>query len=155
MSDIDDMVEEMRKLRAERDQWKANHDNQVAIKAAVLDRPDLGDRAKRVLGLIEERDELRAALTAIARYDPPDTDYRIHEVMRTMAHAALGKLEWRDIGDGYCELVSPCSVAELRAIIRRMFYMRLPTGGKLEHLIEATDENLLQACFAALKESKT
>jgi Zn-dependent M16 (insulinase) family peptidase len=40
-------------LERERDQWKANHDNQVAIKAAVLDRPDLGDRARSVLELRE------------------------------------------------------------------------------------------------------
>ena len=46
-------------VTAERDRWKANHDNQVAIKAAILERPDLGDRATRVVALIAERDEAR------------------------------------------------------------------------------------------------
>lgn len=35
----------------ERDMWRANHNNQVQIKRAVLDRPDLGDRAKLVMEL--------------------------------------------------------------------------------------------------------
>ena len=43
----------------ERDQWKANHDNQLEIKRAVLDRPDLGERATLVQKLITERNALR------------------------------------------------------------------------------------------------
>jgi hypothetical protein len=35
----------------ERDTWKANHDNAVSIKRAVLDRPDLQERAKAILAL--------------------------------------------------------------------------------------------------------
>lgn len=44
-SEIGPATEAIRKefdrLRAERDMWKANHDNQVAIKRAVVCRPDL------------------------------------------------------------------------------------------------------------------
>lgn len=47
-------------MKDERDHWKANHDNQVAIKRALLDRPDLAERAKAVQSLVDERDALRA-----------------------------------------------------------------------------------------------
>jgi len=40
--------------------WKANHDNQVALKAMLMERPDLGDRAARIAELIRERDEWAA-----------------------------------------------------------------------------------------------
>jgi len=43
--------EVMADLRQDVAAWKANHDNQVAIKRAVLDRPDLGERAKSVVAL--------------------------------------------------------------------------------------------------------
>jgi hypothetical protein len=46
--------------RAEAAHWKSNHDNQVAIKSALIQRPDLGDRAQRIATLIKERDESRA-----------------------------------------------------------------------------------------------
>jgi hypothetical protein len=42
--------------------WKANHDNQVSLKAMLMDRPDLGDRAYRIAELIRERDEARFLL---------------------------------------------------------------------------------------------
>lgn len=61
---IEKLVEERDAAVKARDHWKANHDNQVAIKHAVLDRPDLGDQSRSVLALTAERDELRAALTA-------------------------------------------------------------------------------------------
>ena len=55
-----------RRLERERDEarkeaamWKANHDNQVKLKAALMDRPDLGDRARKVVSLAKERDEAR------------------------------------------------------------------------------------------------
>jgi hypothetical protein len=54
--------ERVEALEGERDHWKANHDNQVEIKAAVLDRPDLGDRARKVMALIAERDALAERL---------------------------------------------------------------------------------------------
>lgn len=51
-----------RRLAEAREQtamWKANHDNQVSLKAMLMDRPDLGDRASRIAELIRERDEAR------------------------------------------------------------------------------------------------
>ena len=38
----------------QRDEWKANHDNQVKLKQIILDRPDLRERAALVQKLIEE-----------------------------------------------------------------------------------------------------
>lgn len=58
----DAAVAEVARLTKERDHWKSNHDNQVAIKHAVLDRPDLGDQSRSVLALTTDRDELRAHL---------------------------------------------------------------------------------------------
>lgn len=54
---------ELSEARAEAAHWKANHDNQVAIKSALIQRPDLGDRAQRIEDLIKERDEAKAALS--------------------------------------------------------------------------------------------
>jgi hypothetical protein len=62
-----------RRLERERDEareaamWKANHDNQVALKAMLMERPDLGDRASRIAELIRERDEAHHLLSRIAR----------------------------------------------------------------------------------------
>jgi len=53
---------EIERLKAERDHWKANHDHQVKLKAAIADRPDLGDRAKRVAELVAEVERLKAEL---------------------------------------------------------------------------------------------
>ena len=48
--------DEARELAA---MWKANHDNQVALKAMLMERPDLCDRASRIAELIRDRDEAR------------------------------------------------------------------------------------------------
>jgi len=44
--EISRLESELNATRRERDQWKANHDNQVRPKAAITDEP--GDRVKRV-----------------------------------------------------------------------------------------------------------
>ncbi len=59
-----DMADLARKLERERDMWKANHDNQVELKRTLMDRPDLGERAKRMQELIAERDQLRKVCDA-------------------------------------------------------------------------------------------
>lgn len=46
--EIERLTKALEDMTKQRDQWKANHDNQVMIKRAVLDRPDLGDRAKAI-----------------------------------------------------------------------------------------------------------
>ncbi len=93
-----------RRLERERDEareeskmWKANHDNQVKLKSALMDRHDLGDRARKVVALAKERDEarelarelrdaLRLTLTSlIGRMVPKDTD------TVECAHAAITK----------------------------------------------------------------
>lgn len=53
-SEIELQRDEARKEAA---MWKANHDNQAKLKAALLDRHDLGERARKVLSLAKERDE--------------------------------------------------------------------------------------------------
>jgi len=42
--------------------WKSNHDNQVKLKSIIMSRPDLGDRAPRVVALMDELARLRAEL---------------------------------------------------------------------------------------------
>jgi len=51
--------------RAEAAKWKANHDNQVALKSAIIQRPDLRDRSERVQSLIRDRDALKAEIESI------------------------------------------------------------------------------------------
>lgn len=67
---------ELAEARREAAKWKANHDNQVAIKSVLIQRPDLGDRAQRIAALIEEnkkmRDAIKVALNSFA--DDPDSD---------------------------------------------------------------------------------
>lgn len=45
-------------LKQERDTWKANHDNQVKLKAAIASRPDLGERAAKVEEMAGEIERL-------------------------------------------------------------------------------------------------
>jgi hypothetical protein len=56
------MEEEIKTVTEQRDEWKANHDNQVSINKLLRDRPDLKDRAASVDKLIEQRDSLQAQL---------------------------------------------------------------------------------------------
>ena len=61
-------ADEIERLTAERDQWKANHDNQVAIKAAILDRPDLKERAASVQRLTTQLAEAQRNKVEQARH---------------------------------------------------------------------------------------
>lgn len=47
-------------LAEEGGKWKANHDNQVALRRALMDRPDLKERAALVERLAAERDAWKA-----------------------------------------------------------------------------------------------
>jgi len=58
-------VEELEKAKKEVEAWKANHDNQVKLKAILMDRPDLKDRAKRMQELIAELTKAENALKAL------------------------------------------------------------------------------------------
>ena len=69
-------------LTAERDHWKANHDNQVRVKQSILDRPDLQDRAKKVQDIIAERDRYRVALELLATRLEIDARASIAEASR-------------------------------------------------------------------------
>lgn len=53
-------VEMAARAEVERDMWKANHDNQVAIKRIIAARPDLKDRAPMVEKLMAERNRAQA-----------------------------------------------------------------------------------------------
>ena len=59
---------ELEEARKQRDKWKANHDNQVAINRTLRDRPDLGERAKLVDALTKQRDALAEALQKAVDY---------------------------------------------------------------------------------------
>lgn len=45
---------ELAAAQAETAKWKAAHDNQVKIKSILIQRPDLGDRAKRIERILTE-----------------------------------------------------------------------------------------------------
>ena len=61
---------ELADMTKDRDEWKANHDNQVAINRALRDRPDLGERAKLVDALTKQRDALAEALREMLKFTP-------------------------------------------------------------------------------------
>lgn len=54
--------EQIIKLTKDRDMWKANHDNQVKLKSAIIDRLDCGDRARKVVALFDRIKELESAI---------------------------------------------------------------------------------------------
>lgn len=61
-SEAERITSEIRAVTSQRDEWKANHDNQVSINQLLRDRPDLKDRAASVDKLIEQRDSLQKVL---------------------------------------------------------------------------------------------
>jgi oligoribonuclease NrnB/cAMP/cGMP phosphodiesterase (DHH superfamily) len=73
MVEIDEaqkMERELAAMTKDRDKWKANHDNQVAINRTLRDRPDLGERAKLVDALTKQRDALAEALSPFVKLNP-------------------------------------------------------------------------------------
>lgn len=72
VAEIDRLRTALAATEKDRDHWRANHDNQVAIKRTLLDRPDLGDRAQSVQALVSERDRLRAAFQVVIDRAPEE-----------------------------------------------------------------------------------
>lgn len=66
-----DLVNHIERIWRDCNNWKANHDNQVKIKAAVLDRPDLGDRATKVTKLVAELEHLKQFRLCKDHYNDP------------------------------------------------------------------------------------
>ena len=62
---IAQLVEFIDQLSKERDEWKANHDNQVKIKRTLTDRPDLQERAHLVQELNKKVDDMQIAIDAV------------------------------------------------------------------------------------------
>ena len=73
----DDLINEFARLKAELHHWKANHCNQVSIKSAILDRPDLGDRAKKVQKLVKDNEALRRIIEHMYVYSRRYCDGRM------------------------------------------------------------------------------
>ncbi len=64
--ELDKVIGEVDRLNEDRDHWKANHDHMKAIKQAVLERPDLEDRAAKVQQLVADLDEETALRERLA-----------------------------------------------------------------------------------------
>ena len=106
-----DLERELEEARKQRDKWKANHDNQVAINRTLRDRPDLGERAKLVNALTKQRDALAEALelflsrvryTSVFMNGNPTGgtfDYRSHgfDAEVELAHKALAATKGGDV----------------------------------------------------------
>lgn len=65
------MFNHARQLEQELNSWKAAHDNQVNLRRALMDRPDLKERAILVMKLQQERDEARELVRLLE--DNPET----------------------------------------------------------------------------------
>jgi phage shock protein A len=91
---IDSLRDENAKLRAERDTWKANHDNMVYLNRLLRDRPDMAERARLVDELISHRDASRAFSQLMDRENKALTAER-DALARAVADAevALGAME--------------------------------------------------------------
>ena len=59
---INNQYELIKEISDERDHWKANHDNQVALKQTLTQRPDLKDRSAKMNELVDKLDIARRAL---------------------------------------------------------------------------------------------
>jgi HEAT repeat protein len=59
---INNQYELIKEISDERDHWKANHDNQVALKQTLSQRPDLKDRSVKMNELMDKLDIARRAL---------------------------------------------------------------------------------------------
>ena len=59
---INNQYELIKEISDERDHWKANHDNQVALKQTLSQRPDLKDRSAKMNELMDKLDIARRAL---------------------------------------------------------------------------------------------
>lgn len=57
-------------LKRQRDEWKANHDNQVELKRIITSRPDLKERAPLVERLASERNTLLTAAKNLLPFLP-------------------------------------------------------------------------------------
>jgi hypothetical protein len=72
------------KLERERDEWKASHDNQVNIRRALMDRPDMKERAELV---VQMQNEIAVLRSRVAEYQPYadsalTTDYNVAECQK-------------------------------------------------------------------------
>jgi len=57
---LDAICDHVEKLERERNEWKANHDNQVELKRAIACRPDMAERAPMVEKLMSERNRAKS-----------------------------------------------------------------------------------------------
>lgn len=85
-----DMVQqELDAVIAQRDHWKANHENQVRRARILMERPDMPiERVaayKRMLELEQQRDQMLAALEHIRRRIPHGGFAQIHDGSATVA----------------------------------------------------------------------
>jgi hypothetical protein len=68
-------------LTRERDMWKANHDNQVALKRCLMDRPDLQSRAASMQALIRRATR---AETLCEEYREATEDFTYFKTIRDL-----------------------------------------------------------------------
>lgn len=91
---LDQLSKELIEARAESKKWKDNHDNQVKINQLLRDRPDLGDRAKSVDGLIKRHDIMKTALMEIeCRYVDGEDTYKDWNAMGQIAQQTLSEID--------------------------------------------------------------
>ena len=80
---IELLEEELRLAKVNTKHWKSNHDNIVKISSIIRDRPDCGDRARKVCSLMKENEELRNRLV-LKDQDINDLNTRLIERRKDM-----------------------------------------------------------------------
>ena len=116
--DVKEIIEQRDEAREELAMWKSNHDNQVALKSMLIERPDLGDRASRIAELISERDRLQKIVDEQCRISSVCREY---QRQRDRLIKAVEPLEyWRDISECDCSCPLPqggCLRCDLNRIL--------------------------------------
>jgi hypothetical protein len=91
---LDQLSKDLIEARAESKKWKDNHDNQVKINQLLRDRPDLGDRAKSVDGLVKRHNIMKTALMEIeCRYVDGEDTYEDWNAMGQIAQQTLSEID--------------------------------------------------------------
>lgn len=98
-------LECVRKLSRDRDAWKASHDNQVKLRRALMDRPDLKERATLVQKMADELETIKRNTATKIHLDPEMTysdDFGWAHIIQHEILENMKKLLWRSHDELWC-----------------------------------------------------
>jgi hypothetical protein len=153
----DRLKHELAEVLQQRDEWKANHDNQVAINRILRDRPDMGERAKMVDELIQQHDRLaeeqnilKQCLSAMpVGYIPTHTAENLPEMIDDLAKALAEETTERENLE-----LELAAVKEQRDRVAEAIRI-IMADYRLDGRVSAEADMLASEALAAVKEKQT